>query len=195
MSFKSAEGSKFINDLSFVNYPIAQGVVSFPDGASVDGLDVITGITFPDASIQTTAFVAYPPYEYQQPAIPNTASGTTDNIYFANQPAVGGVYIASVELECIPNNVADCIVDYLAELKYNGVIISTAQQKISVSGGGVVNGFQNVSIPLTGFFTGVAGQLVEVSLTCSLVKIADGSAPTSGWKTNTDSYLNLLRIH
>ena len=49
MSFKSAEGSKFINDFSFVNFPVAQGLVSFPDGLNaneinVDDLNVINSI-------------------------------------------------------------------------------------------------------------------------------------------------------
>ena len=71
MSFKSAEGSKYIDvDLSFVKYPTAQGTVAFPDGLTADDIDANTinansgviddinldNLTFGDATTQTTAF-------------------------------------------------------------------------------------------------------------------------------------------
>ena len=40
MSFKSAEGSKFINDFSFVNFPTAQGEVFFPAGLTAGDVDI-----------------------------------------------------------------------------------------------------------------------------------------------------------
>jgi hypothetical protein len=40
MSFKSAEGSKFINDFSFVNFPTAQGEVFFPAGLTAGDVEI-----------------------------------------------------------------------------------------------------------------------------------------------------------
>jgi hypothetical protein len=80
MSFRSAEGSKYIDVVeSFVKYPTAQGEVAFPAGitcgvttventgintplldvgdiVSTNDIQVGNELVFPDASIQTTAF-------------------------------------------------------------------------------------------------------------------------------------------
>ena len=63
MSFRSAEGSKFINDFSFVNYPTAQGSVSFPAGltaGSSSQVSVATNgvITAPEYKISSSVYLA-----------------------------------------------------------------------------------------------------------------------------------------
>jgi hypothetical protein len=164
-------------------------------------------ITFEDGTSQSTAYrnTDPDPFEYQQPATPNTTSGLQSIIAFSDVLDVGGVYGITVELEAIPDNAGDCIVDYSAVLVYSNelpapvsptpsTILTTTQHKISYSGGGVVNGFTNISLPQTGFVKGLAGGTIRVYLKCTLVSIANGGAPASGYKTNTDSYLNTVRI-
>lgn len=63
MSFKSAEGSKFISDFSYVNYPTAQGAVSFPAGltaGSSNQVSVATNgvITAPEFKVATSVYLA-----------------------------------------------------------------------------------------------------------------------------------------
>jgi hypothetical protein len=64
MSFKSAEGSKFIDvDTSYVAYPTAQGVVAFPAGltaGSTNQLSVASNgvITAPEFKVATSVYLA-----------------------------------------------------------------------------------------------------------------------------------------
>jgi hypothetical protein len=58
MSFKSAEGSKFIDvDLSFVKYPTAQGLVEFPAGIDAGLSTFSSGLTAGDVDIDPTGIV------------------------------------------------------------------------------------------------------------------------------------------
>ena len=58
MSFKSAEGSKFIDvDFSFVNYPTAQGLVEFPAGIDAALSTFPSGLTAGDVDIDPTGIV------------------------------------------------------------------------------------------------------------------------------------------
>ena len=60
MSFKSAEGSKFISDFSYVNYPTAQGSVEFPSGLTAGDVDISAGgiITAEEFKISNTVYLA-----------------------------------------------------------------------------------------------------------------------------------------
>jgi len=208
MSFRSAEGSKYIDDVeSFVKYPTSQGEVAFPAGLTagvttventgiytpllnVDNVvataDIQVGneLIFPDASVQTTAYLGKPtPVVYNQPVGPATASGTTLNLFFNQVLVTGGVYAVSVSVECKADVGGQSLDDYKVYLSYNNVDLCRTQIY------GVGDADAIISVPMTGYFVAVDPNttLIKCAVTCT----------TSGggtWNITADTILNLVRL-
>ena len=97
MSFKSAEGTAYINDLSYVKYPTAQGVVAFPAGltaGSSNQVSVATNgiITAPEFKVSSSVYLAGTGVE--APLVncgDYLCSGETESVSFKLTDSAGGV--------------------------------------------------------------------------------------------------------
>jgi hypothetical protein len=172
MSFKSAEGSKFIDvDYNFNNVNVNS--ITYND----------------DSSVQTTAYLGiHTPVNYKEPTNGATqVSGGTLVLNLNQDLVVGALYAISACIECQADTFGQELTEYSVNLRYGTTTIGRSFNFVPSSIGTGIGA--EICIPITAYFiaTDVNTTKINAQMTCSV--------PSGTWNYTDNTRWNLVRLN